>query len=76
MTPGDAYLSGGWPLVAIVLSSAVVVYLVRENAALRKEIKDVTQSSLDMLKKYQQRDEDELRTYRDGERRRREQNTP
>lgn len=76
MDPGSAYLNGGWPLVAIVLATAVVVYLVRENATLRKENKELTQSSLDLLRKYQERDGDELRAFRETERRRRESVAP
>ena len=72
MDPGNAYLQGGWPLVAIVLASGVIFYLVKENAKLRQEVKDLTASSLDLLKRYQDRDQEELRTYRESERRRRE----
>jgi hypothetical protein len=72
MGPGDAYLAGGWPLVAIILASGVILYLVRENAKLRDENKQLTQSSLDLLKRYQDRDQEELRTFREAERRRRE----
>lgn len=72
MDPGNAYLQGGWPLVVIVLASAVIAYLVRENSNLRRENKELITSSLELLKRYQDRDTEELRTYRESERRRRE----
>lgn len=72
MGTSEAFLQGGWPLVAILLASAVIAYLVRENATLRKENKDLNQSSLDLLRRYQERDQEELKMFRDAERRRRE----
>ena len=72
MDPGSAFLQGGWPLVAIILASGVVAYLLRENANLRRENKELLSSSLELLKRYQDRDQEELRAFREAERRRRE----
>jgi hypothetical protein len=53
------------PYGAIVLLVIAVVHLYRENTALR-------QDAMDLLKKYQERDEEERRYWRERERKERE----
>lgn len=66
---GDAYLQGGATLVLVIFASAVIVYLIRKVDRLEAENKALYQSSLDLLKRYQDRDQEELRTLRDERRR-------
>ena len=75
MSPTDAYLDGGWPLVLIVLVTAVIVYLANEVRTLRRENKELTQASLDLLKRSQDRDAEELRAFREAAVRQREGRT-
>lgn len=56
------------PYGALVCLVVAVVHLYRENTALRKE-------SMDLLKKYQERDEEERRWRVEQERRRPERGT-
>lgn len=74
---GDAYLQGGATLVLVIFASAVIAYLIQENRAQRADIKtlqkekeDLYKSSVEMLRTHQQRDQEDLKSYREAERRR------
>jgi hypothetical protein len=55
--------------VLIIFAAAVIVYLARKVDRLEDEKKELYDSSLELLKKYQDRDQEELRILRDERRR-------
>lgn len=72
MGAAEAYIQGGAALLLVVVVSAIILYLKNDNKTLRQENKDLYQESLNLLKRYQDRDQEELRAFRDAEHRRRE----
>ena len=59
MGAAEAWLQGGALLVLILFAGAVINTLWKDNKELRTENKALYQSSLDLLKKYQERDAEE-----------------
>jgi hypothetical protein len=68
----EAYIQGGAALLLVIVVTAVIAYLRGENKRLSDENKALIKASLDLLQKNQERDAEELRAFREAERRRRE----
>lgn len=72
MGAAEAYTQGGSALLLVIVVAGIVTYLLRQNAKLTDENKSLYKASLDLLQKSQDRDSEELRAFREAERRRRE----
>ena len=66
MGAAEAWLQGGALLVLIVFASIVLRALYTDNKELRAENKSLYQESLNLLKKYQERDEEERKEWLRG----------
>ena len=64
MGPTEAYQSGGWPMVMIVILLLGMGYLARENREFRRRIDELVDAERTMLTKYQERDAEELKEHR------------
>ena len=70
MGAGEAFQAGGWPLVTILLAGGVIGYLLRKVDRLERRVEELTTASLSLLTRYQERDQEELRRFREQEGRR------
>jgi hypothetical protein len=68
----EAYIQGGAALLLVVFVTGAIIYLRAEVKRLNDENKALVKASLDLLQKNQERDAEELRAFREAERRRRE----
>lgn len=76
-TGGEAWLQGGAALTLVIFVAAVMRELLRDNRTYRDDIKtlqkekeDLLKSSVELLRTHQSRDAEDLRYYREQERRR------